>query len=82
VQPCHAPLVTDAADRGGPTLTVLEARDRYLSALQLPPDAVSVDRWYRWLRAGRVPSIRLPSGRRLVRTDDLDRFIASSGGAQ
>lgn len=63
----------------GGTLTLLDAFTRYRTALQLSEDELSRETWYRWVRDGRVPTIKLLSGRKRVRAAELDALITSGG---
>lgn len=66
---------------GAPSLPPAEARRYYLQKAGLPDREVSLRQWYRWLNDGRVPTVTLLSGRRRVRTAELDALIRTGGVA-
>jgi hypothetical protein len=70
-----------SASDESPSLQPTEARRYYLEQAGLDDQEVSVRQWYRWLDAGKVPSVVLLSGRRRVRTAELDALIQTGGVA-
>lgn len=63
-------------------MTLLDALTRYRHALGLSEDDVSRETWYRWVRHNRVPTVRVLSGRKRIRSADLDALVRSGGVAR